>query len=433
MSQFKHLIVLSFLVLCFSFAGCERYDEIDSPFINSYIKTATISVDEALSNLDFFLSSNDNIDSKASYSYDISSVACIGRKDMVSCKSQDNSIPDSLYYLVNFNGGNGFAILSATNLIDTPVIAITESGSLNPQVIIDALSHDSSLKNVADCSGFICSSDADKFIASLIVSSSLRNLGKISAESIVGVKSGVPTPEQYGPHVLTKWDQVNPFNSLCTPHPCGCCTIATGQIVVANKVSNSMVFDGYTCNWTDLESVFHYTTPSYPGNSYAQTQASHFAKMLRSSDYLNISGSSGSSIGVKRAFKAFGYSNVKRYWGIGGTNARTAIRTCLQNGLPVYVDGMDSDLTQVGHCWVLDGYKTIVVNAGNNRYVVHPFYHVNWGWNGCYDGYYALGCFDVSERFSIDPVIDNLTSSFTDSSLESANYTWDIWAVTYSL
>jgi len=53
------------------------------------------------------------------------------------------------------------------------------------------------------------------------------------------------------------------------------------------------------------------------------------------------------------------------------------IKEQLNSGLPIFYHGVNSDGTS-DHAFVIDGYD----NTGK--------FHINWGWNGSYDGYYSL-------------------------------------------
>lgn len=55
----------------------------------------------------------------------------------------------------------------------------------------------------------------------------------------------------------------------------------------------------------------------------------------------------------------------------------------LSLSIPVVTRGAQSS-SSGGHCWIIDGY-TLVPNAG------YQFYHMNWGWNGSYDGWFSTG------------------------------------------
>ena len=57
---------------------------------------------------------------------------------------------------------------------------------------------------------------------------------------------------------------------------------------------------------------------------------------------------------------------------------------------------------QKGHAWVIDGYKG-------------DLYHINWGWHGDADGYYAKGVFETASLNSYattDPNVNSYTGSY---------------------
>lgn len=85
----------------------------------------------------------------------------------------------------------------------------------------------------------------------------------------------------------------------------------------------------------------------------------------------------------------------------------------LIDGRPVYMRGKDSAQGE-GHAWICDGdrladvfdeYKLFILNDQYylkfeyqqvecnllNRRSYPPMYHMNWGWYGTYDGWYADG------------------------------------------
>lgn len=65
-----------------------------------------------------------------------------------------------------------------------------------------------------------------------------------------------------------------------------------------------------------------------------------------------------------------------------------------------------------GHAWVVDGYKaweadfyTYVVDLSTDYYsenyvktvLQNSYLHINWGWGGKNNGYFAEGCFDTKK------------------------------------
>lgn len=73
-----------------------------------------------------------------------------------------------------------------------------------------------------------------------------------------------------------------------------------------------------------------------------------------------------------------------------------------------------------GHAYIIDGYKKD--NTGE-------YFHINWGWTGVLDGYYARGCFDEAQRYSIEKEFD----SGATSNGKPSNYNITHYYVHYEL
>lgn len=88
----------------------------------------------------------------------------------------------------------------------------------------------------------------------------------------------------------------------------------------------------------------------------------------------------------------------------------------INNGLPVYIDGVDWHHGKAGHAWVLDGDW-------------NGYFHCNWGWYGAWDGYYAKhNYFPVNYREYID-----VKDPGTTNSIDERCYDWGFNIITYSL
>ena len=99
-----------------------------------------ISADEALKRLDNFLY-GDQTESTRSGSPErtIASIDLIRMSDLMTKSDVGaTSDVDGLVYLVNFEGGEGYAILAADDRIKEDVLIVTEKGSLSEGELIDA-------------------------------------------------------------------------------------------------------------------------------------------------------------------------------------------------------------------------------------------------------------------------------------------------------
>ena len=360
----------------------------------------------------------------------------------------ETGIPDTLLYVVNFENDNGYAILSANTILSESVFCITETG----QMVLDTtgisipahpdlgdgieravnewedreLSDEEAEADTLYISG-ISPDESERTVQELVVSRVIVDIYNYENTHVKPVEKEVdrpttgPATNKFGPYLKTKWRQEEPFNKLVPSQYCGCVAIATGQIMVSNRHSNSMTFNGKPCNWDDLESVCNYASPNFLGGKDAKEQASNFIYELGKKYNINTKYDQGGSGALpknaRRTLKNYGYSNVKLHTGFGKKNQEKA-KDQIRHGHPVFLGG-NRGLNN-GHAWVLDGYY---YDADAS------LFHINWGWYGAADGYYACGLFDTSLRADTDDEIDENTKDSKPN--EDHNYTWCFRMITY--
>lgn len=185
----------------------------------------------------------------------------------------------------------------------------------------------------------------------------------LPVQEVVDEPDTGPIQSIYGPYLMTKWHQESPFNDLLNENDdekennniaAGCVAIATGQIMVYNRHSNTMIFNGMACSWDALESVCRWDDLD-GGVEAAKAQAANFIYELGKKE--NINTDYGPSSGAypknaRRTLKNYGYSNVKLHCGFGKCNQEKAIDQ-LVAGRPVFLGG---NMGSIGHAWVLDGF-----------------------------------------------------------------------------
>ena len=357
----------------------------------------TIPLKEALTSLDSFM---DDAGLRIWYgeekTYDLSKISIFGKSQLspaTRAAGEKDNLPDTLIYIVPFSDEDGFAILAANDVLKSTIICVTEKGAMSSsdfEKAYEFLINRSTISSFTDVNKENMEDMGDSFVPAIMLSSMILQANGIYIEQEKGesTKSTLDV-SQFGPFVKTKWHQRSPFWNYNGYQAVGCCTVAVGQILVANRYAPSMIFEGKTCTWDDLESVYYYSTPSSSGTSEAQNQAAHFIKYIMNNDNLNGTGNSGSSIKAKRVFENFGYSNVSRHWGYSA--AEDFILITLLSGYPVYADGLKKWSTN-GHCWVIDGFFIQFQNE------VNRYHHINWGWNELWDGYYNEHVYNVANR-----------------------------------
>lgn len=197
-----------------------------------------------------------------------------------------------------------------------------------------------------------------------------------------------------------KWGQSAPFNDLAPivdnkKCPAGCVATALAQIMyvhkhpekgtgmksVTTKTHGLMLSADFSQTTYDWENML----PTYVLGEYNQAQASAVATLLYhvgiASDMDYKPGASGtqSSSGLLALMNFFGYDKgmemlLKDY--MAEKTILDKLSAELQAGRPAYVSG--STIKNEGHAFVCDGMQA-------NGYL-----HINWGWNGQSDGYFAL-------------------------------------------
>ena len=400
----KFLFCISVLLI----AACNQEDILSPVLPDNDTGSETIDIEEALTGLDILIdrfAPITNTKTSIPKSYSENDISVFGAKD-ISNFTKSNlqiEIPDTLLYIVNFEGNNGFAVMSANRKLGSLVYCITDKDQISSNDFSDAyaLISEASLsaeKGLYDGEDYEFISMGESFIPAIILSSAISCLE--NGPMVTNNDEEIDT-KAIAKHGLlsTRWTQSYPFNTR-TPNNAapGCVAIAVAQIMAYNEFSNNMNYDGKNCQWSTMKTVYPYNDIDDSGSSEAQEQVAAFAYELGKSHNCNVrydNGSWAQADGAKRTLENYGYSNVKKYTGFGNTNQKKA-RTSLDNGYPVYLGGCENG-SVYGHAWVIDGYD------GN-------FFHCNFGWHGTGDGFYYKDTFNP----------------------EGHNYTWCFRLITYT-
>ena len=431
----KHFVIISF---CLSlFLACNKNDFAPKEVEND---SHRISLQVALDHLDSFLDAMDNNTKTEATrkNYSLDNIETVSYTVNTSTKGSldDSKSEDNLMYLVNFDNDLGAAVLAADDRLGDVVLCVTESGSLHKESFDHALDlidkgTTKATEEIESLSNSSC--DVVPLLLTSAILNSVNNYGTgIIDNSSQASTKALSSAVKYGPFVYTKWDQayvgVNPdtlsvFNKFTPNHyPAGCVVIAVAQIMLSTLHPFSLTADSYYCNSSDMLTVAHYTSPSYPGTTSAQIQVGKFVHHLGASSLLcgvhyAADGTSGDADGAKRALEAFMYNNVVKRTGFGSSNQAIATEN-IRQGRPVYLSGKPEGVIFNGHAWVLDG------EWGN-------YYHVNWGMRGAHDGYFTKNVFHMTNRPEYDSVID--ANTYDRYSGTPHYYVWWFRMVTYTL
>ena len=212
-----------------------------------------------------------------------------------------------------------------------------------------------------------------------------------------------PDTTKYAASVPTmlrsEWGQTEPYWNQCpvTTDTCvvGCVATAMSQILYYHRApvhgsgSHSLWLDGqtYTADFGSATYDYDHMLDFYAAIPYTQEQADAVAQLcyhcgIAVDMQYSPEGSGAYSQDAADALdRYFGFSNAKyidRY-GYSEKEWMDILFEQFNNGWPVYYSGSDPNpVDGGGHAFVLDGYdeKGLV--------------SVNWGWNGCENGYYNI-------------------------------------------
>ena len=208
------------------------------------------------------------------------------------------------------------------------------------------------------------------------------------------------------PMLTSSWSQGKPYNDMCPEYQGEMC--ATGCIATA--LAQVMYYWKYPAELPPLPSFvtsgLGFTVPALPGTrldwdnmidkyerNYTAAQGAAVAVLMRycgQACYMDYTpeGSGAYEEDQLSALKRFGYSSEATFVERDMTPRsqwESMLQEDLSAGRPVLYTGTSYD---AGHAFVLDGYD------GQGKY------HVNWGWGGSSDGYFALDALGTSSVYA---------------------------------
>lgn len=303
------------------------------------------------------------------------------------------SMPEqqALLYVFNDQTAGGFVVVAGDDRANA-VLAVTTQGSFDPAQLHPGLQwwlH-----------------EAEASMARLMTDSNSQRTVVIRAE---GLEASV------GPLLSTQWGQGAPYNNLCPTDPVhgeqsvtGCTATALAQILnyhhypeqgsgsvayttSTHGMSISADLSAFTFDWANM-------ADNYSSGSATEAQQTAVAQLMYACgvackmDYCTLgSGSSAlpnileTNFGIDKACTA----HERKYFTTNEWNE--IVMTELNASRPVLYAGSS---LYGGHAFVCDGY-----NADN-------LYHINWGWDGSFDGYFDLITLDAARSDAPDKSTD---------------------------
>jgi hypothetical protein len=314
--------------------------------------------------------------------------AAYSGKSSNSISSQFSKATDGIttYYVFNYSGG-GFVVVSADDAA-TPILAYSTEGYLETEFSNPSTAYwfDSYSREIAHA----IATEADN-------SASIGEWNRIINNDI-----DAPTFD-VAPLLTTLWDQGQWYNFYCPVAAggpggkawAGCVATTMGQIMKYHNFpatgvgSHSYIHPTYGQQSANFGATnYNFAQMGNTAGAGAYTQIAtllYHAGVSVNMDY-DPTGSGAFSFDVPWAMSSyFNYDNTTIKYAEKASYAladwKALIMSELDASRPVYYSGSGP---AGGHAWVCDGYQT---STGK--------FHMNWGWSGISNGYYAIGALNT--------------------------------------
>ena len=287
------------------------------------------------------------------------------------------------YYLFAPKSGTGFVAVAGDDRMPSAIIGYSDNAPTDPARIPPALE------------AYL--SDYAKLVDAVRQGRELRDADYAAI-------AGSAEKATIGPLVSCKWGQESPYNYL-TPNKyySGCVATAMSQVMYyykfpahgygsgapASPTTGTLDFTTSTYDWANMRDT--YTTMT-------SAQRIAVATLMRDAGYAvrmqyASTGSGAYSFDIPEAMVCnFNYdpktiiNYMRDTWSTSGWSA--LIRSELEAGRPIIYSAQSPN---GGHCFVCDGIDG------------RDFLHINWGWDGDYDGFFDMS---ILNAYNYDIVID---------------------------
>lgn len=218
------------------------------------------------------------------------------------------------------------------------------------------------------------------------------------------LKFPTPDPKLYPDHVdplvTSLWGQAEPFNLLCPPDPwyedthlmTGCVATAVSQVmnhyqypptgVGQHSVEQedgtilSVDFDANPFDWSNILNDYNGEYTAEQGAAVANLLYNvGIASGMQYGAYASSTSAESAAYGLRR-FLCYPTAYVLKRNAMKDSRWMDIIYNELLDGSPVVYNAVD--VVMGGHSFIVDGYRA------------DGMVHVNWGWNGNSDGWFAI-------------------------------------------
>lgn len=319
---------------------------------------------------------------------------------------------DTLIYVFNFENDEGFALVSASKNTEG-LLAVTEKGHLNPNEQTGIGGFDILLEN------------AKKYV----LQSAIPPIEPIDSMISINVVD-CELDSIVGPYLSVRWGQGEPEGLYFPNYIAGCANTAMAQIMsyynfpeTINLTYNK--FERLALNWPAMKT--HHNSSHTVSDCNDATTHAMIGKLCRQLGKMNNSKFSLGSTNTQTDLYGGETLNTIGY-NVGGWRSYSSsyVKSQLnQKHLLLMIGQLHG--ASGGHVWVLDGYRIIgpisylYKKIGNGEWFLDDvidrtvyYNHINWGFYGSNNGYYADNIFNMALCYDAD----------TDSNDFFYNFDW---------
>lgn len=309
--------------------------------------------------------------------------------------------PDTLLYIFNYEGEEGYAIVSAKKTTEG-LLAVTESGYYDPNIGTDNPGLEMFINGAVEYVG-----------AAAEPAAIVGPLPLTKYKSVIDTVSYINVPAR----VPVRWGQNGIYGKYCPNSKSGCSNTAAGM-AMSYFGHPSTLYINYdttnpftlTLNWDNIRN--HIYGSYYPICCSEETHNSigHLLRQLghlSNSNYLANQGTSTTTTNTHATLASLGYTLSP----IGNTINKM---DALEDGKLILMRG--DDPSEGGHMWLVDGCYHCIISeqgyfcsdgilwepAGDPFITVQSYYHFNWGWDGCNNGMFNANIYRPSGYSSLD-------------------------------
>lgn len=335
-----------------------------------------------------------------------------------STRSIDSNINDTLLYVFNFSDNKGFAIISASKRTQ-PILAITESGNYD-------------FSKPSGIEGFDTFMDLAK---EYVIRSYSRDPEPVDTTEVETYEEYDYKYNNVGPYIDVQWGQTHPEGEFCPNGISGCSITAIAQIMSYYEYPSIIDLTypnadriAQLLDWNNMRnhSTGHTVSECASSQINAHKSIGRLCRQLgflANSTYGNEATGTNES-GISTCLQQIGY----RTEGWRAYNA-DSVKYKLDCSHPLLAGGFgfyQNDI--VGHSWIIDGYNSIEYTIycysqrsdGSPRILLFTYgpvteellFHINWGWYGTNNGYFASNVFNTSLVQSPDTPNNDVNINF---------------------